>query len=476
MTADIEDPNAEEGRLDSTYRPFPALDSWRDLRVPAEVFAEAVMLFEESAAIATPEQVAAVVDFGLRAAAFDTGAIEDLYDTDRGITFSVAARSIAWEERVEEKSGDTALRHFQTQLAAYDWVLDAATGRRPITEVMIRELHEQLTGAQDTYRVRTAVGWQNVALPKGVYKSSPNHVRQRDGRWHSYAPVAETPEEIRRLVADVRSPDFEAVHPIVRSAYLHYALTYVHPFADGNGRVARALASVPLYRVARIPFLVFRDERARYFASLEAADGGDLQRFVTFVADRAVDTVTLLRDELDAARRPGLLAKVAELGSLIENDEEPSRIGLDAAARRLGDVALQTVTDVVEQLSLPRSVRMTVTPLDQGGHSIPSVPTYQYRYAGNGNVGVTMRASVSDDDDAAVIHARQDIAVLIITSKDSFWRFRLVGRSADPSKDLPLRLDHVYPQMSETGRRRITYWAQQVVDDLVSELNARLTG
>ena len=61
---------------------------------------------------------------------------------------------------------------------------------------------------------------------------------------HQPPPAESLPERLERLVAFANGPDEEDgryVHPILRAILLHFQLAYEHPFADGNGRTARAL-------------------------------------------------------------------------------------------------------------------------------------------------------------------------------------------------------------------------------------------
>ena len=69
-----------------------------------------------------------------------------------------------------------------------------------------------------------------------------------------------------------RTPAFEQAHPVLRTAYAHYALVVVHPFADLNGRAARALASTFLLQAQQIPLVIFADQRNEYLDALTAAD------------------------------------------------------------------------------------------------------------------------------------------------------------------------------------------------------------
>ena len=113
-------------------------------------------------------------------------------------------------------------------------------------------------------------------------------------RVHAYAPVDRVPDEMQRLVAQLRTPEFEQAHPVLQTAYMHYALVVVHPFADLNGRAARSLASTFLLQEQYIPLVVFADQRDWYLDVLSAADQGDYQAFVGFIfrcAFQAIDHI-----------------------------------------------------------------------------------------------------------------------------------------------------------------------------------------
>ncbi len=59
---------------------------------------------------------------------------------------------------------------------------------------------------------------------------------------HRPPPASQLPERLRRLCDFANnSSEMEFIHPVIRSILLHFMLAYDHPFADGNGRTARAL-------------------------------------------------------------------------------------------------------------------------------------------------------------------------------------------------------------------------------------------
>lgn len=64
------------------------------------------------------------------------------------------------------------------------------------------------------------------------------------------------------------------------TAWLHHRFTQIHPFQDGNGRVARTLASLIFIRQGLFPIVITRNDRQEYINASEAADSGDLTRLI----------------------------------------------------------------------------------------------------------------------------------------------------------------------------------------------------
>ncbi|HXO25780.1 MAG TPA: Fic family protein [Thermoanaerobaculia bacterium] len=327
--------------VDALYRPFPDFSSWPRLGpVQLDLWARFSAELNDQKGRATADQLARAVNVAMRAAAIDTGAIEGLYQVDRGFTMSVALQTLAWEHALGER-GEGVRELFEAQLAGYELAIDAVTGKTPLSEAWLRSLHEQICAPQETYRVLTELGWQEQTLQKGRYKESPNHVRLADGSYHAYAPVADVPPEMRRLFEQLRTSAFEDAHPVEQAAYAHYALTAVHPFADGNGRVARALGSVYLYESLSIPLVIYANQRAMYFAALAKADEGDSTPWLAFVANRGIDTMQLVEETLRTAAGP-LPDEVAESFAALAS---PSEARLQNLSRRLlGEVQSRWVT------------------------------------------------------------------------------------------------------------------------------------
>ncbi|WP_325591062.1 Fic family protein [Iamia sp.] len=203
------------------------------------------------------------------------------------------ARNVISLDQAEVERGPAFRRHYQAQLAGFEMAQKLATGDEVVTEAALRELHRVTCAGHGTHRVLTAIGVQERALALGSYKSDPNHVQLGDGSFHSYAPVGRVPDEMHRLVTEMRSTAFLDAPAVVQAAFAHHALTAVHPFADGNGRVARLVASVWLVRAVSIPLWVEPTDRDRYLDVLGQADSGDRAAFVGLVTSV---TLRLLRE------------------------------------------------------------------------------------------------------------------------------------------------------------------------------------
>lgn len=107
---------------------------------------------------------------------------------------------------------------------------------KPLTISMICELHRIVT--LDTLDDLSAAGRPQTPEEErvGVYAND-------DQLLFKPPPAAEIPPRLKALCdfANGVPPSDAFVHPVVRAIIVHFMLAYIHPFADGNGRTARAL-------------------------------------------------------------------------------------------------------------------------------------------------------------------------------------------------------------------------------------------
>lgn len=115
--------------------------------------------------------------------------------------------------------------------------------------------------------------------PVGAFKVEPNgcYVRHDDGTWefHTYPAPEKIPFLMRAwlnmlngCLGKTEMPSLESL--VLQHAKCHIGFASIHPFADGNGRMARLLANLPLLVQGILPILIFREDRKRYIDLLAA--------------------------------------------------------------------------------------------------------------------------------------------------------------------------------------------------------------
>ena len=178
-------------------------------------------------------------------------------------------------------------------------------GEELLTEAVIRELHRILLVEPYEVDAMTSDGRptrRRIAI--GQYKTAPNHVRTSTGEMHYYATPEETPAQMGDLMAwHRRETDSGALHPLLLAATFHYRFVAIHPFDDGNGRMARLLMNLLLMQHGYVPIVIRLESRGDYLLALETADAGDLSAFVALVGEALLRSLELY---LKAARRESL--------------------------------------------------------------------------------------------------------------------------------------------------------------------------
>jgi Fic family protein len=126
----------------------------------------------------------------------------------------------------------------------------------------------------------------------GVFRKTQVVVKNSATGEISFRPpmAVAIPFQIRNLMEFVDTAHDEEVHPVLKSGVVHYELVRIHPFLDGNGRVARALATLILYQdgydIRKFFSLeeYFDKDAASYYEALQSVEknDGDLTRWLEY--------------------------------------------------------------------------------------------------------------------------------------------------------------------------------------------------
>ncbi|HXC41297.1 MAG TPA: Fic family protein [Burkholderiales bacterium] len=219
--------------------------------------------------------------------AIETGVIENLYEIERGVTQTLIERGFQAEllsYGSTNRPREYVLQLLRDQKDALDGIFDFVSSRRALSVSYIKELHAALLRSQSVADGVDAQG-RSVEIPliKGAWKMQPNYP-VRDGVTYAYCAPEHVAAEMDRLVAIHAEHVKKAVPSEVQAAWLHHRFTQIHPFQDGNGRVARAIASLVLVKDGLFPLVVTRDDKPAYLDALESADQGNLKPLIDMVA------------------------------------------------------------------------------------------------------------------------------------------------------------------------------------------------
>ena len=151
---------------------------------------------------------------------------------------------------------------------------EAKVKETPLTQNFIRTLHKTLLREDYTvYRNLPGGGQTSYVIHAGQYKTRPNSVITRYGDRFEYASPDETPSLMADLVDWYNKAEQEGkLSPMELAALFHYRYIRIHPFEDGNGRIARLMVNYILSRHG-YPMIVVRSRlKQAYLEALHRAD------------------------------------------------------------------------------------------------------------------------------------------------------------------------------------------------------------
>ncbi len=240
----------------------------------------------------------------------ETGILERIYDLDRGTTLVLIEMGFL-ASLVERSSTDRdpteLIEILRDHKAAVDLVQDCVANSRPLTIGLIHELHSTLTRHQETVEALDQFG-NPVSFPlkRGAFKDLPNNPKRPDRSIHEYCPPIHVASEMDNLLRWYSEcSESVDINPVLLAAWLHHRFTQIHPYQDGNGRIARVLANLVLVKSQLFPVVINRDHRPLYIEALEQADLGNIKTltrlFATIEKKTILEAISLPPDQPSTA-------------------------------------------------------------------------------------------------------------------------------------------------------------------------------
>jgi Fic family protein len=146
------------------------------------------------------------------------------------------------------------------------YLQDCLDNKQPLSVHLIKELHQKLLIKIDD---ENAGRFRNVDVAiSGAKLNPPSHM------------------DVQSLIESIVKVESESnMHPIQKAAWMHWVIARVHPFIDGNGRMARLLQDYVLLKSGYVPASVQPEDREKhYYEALEQADLGIGEELLEIIA------------------------------------------------------------------------------------------------------------------------------------------------------------------------------------------------
>jgi len=198
----------------------------------------------------------------------------------------------------DDTKGGHNMREYEEMKAhdvAYQLVQQWADDPRPLAETDIKNLNKTIL-VQPFWKDAITPDGQDTKrlIIIGEYKQQPNSVRLANGEMFDYASPTDTPIQMGELIQWYNTEtEKNDAHPLLLAALLHYRFVRIHPFDDGNGRVARLLMNYVLLTNGLPPIIIKSADKKNYLRALNAADTGDTETFLEYIGEQLLWSLEL---------------------------------------------------------------------------------------------------------------------------------------------------------------------------------------
>jgi Fic family protein len=214
-------------------------------------------------------------------------------DAIEGNTLTLQETKLVLEEGVTI-GGKPLKDHLEARndAGAFDLMIDLVNSKVSITQDVIQRLHEVVT--------------KGLLEDAGKYRNTNVRITGSSTTPPDFSKIVKIMDE---FIKDIK--EFN-IHPLKKAAFIHYELARIHPFVDGNGRVARLLTNLYLMEQGYPPIILKKTERQLYYKALNKANEGDLSLFAGFIAKAVHESLMFYLSSFVTEDRLIPLAEMAE--------------------------------------------------------------------------------------------------------------------------------------------------------------------
>jgi Fic family protein len=291
--------------------------------------------------------------------AIETGVIERLYELKDSATKTLIEHgldsSLLSSSDVTGRPLEQVLALIRDQESAINSMYMFVAEGRNLTMGYVKELHFVLTANQSECESVDSEG-RSIMTPliRGEWRKTEAQVTDSEGTTWLYCEPALIESQMLNLLDEFQAQSDLNVPPEIRSAWLHHRFTLIHPFQDGNGRVARCLATLVMLKARWFPLVVTNADKTKYIAALRAADALDLTPLVQHFNELQKRTIR----------------RALSLSASVISETETVKSAMSIARQRLGErnkklaARLRNVLVVAEALRIQTIEHLRVVAID----------------------------------------------------------------------------------------------------------------
>ena len=260
----------------------------------------------------------------------------------------------------KEQYAEIEVRNYKKSL---DWISKRKQDKTPLCLEDILTLHGIITDSLlDNAR-------------SGKLRRYPVYIVNQDGETVYDGPDARVVKpELQSFFSWLNSPG-NNTHPIIVAGILHFMLASIHPFADGNGRTARAAVSLYTaltdydFRESLVLDSYYAVDRHAYYQALKDVQGGnyenakqaDLTSWLDYFTEGFLSSAEVLSIELQAL-------------SIVHGNINPKRLSREESdilsyASQFGSINLVEAQEIVPELSR-RTIQRKLSKLVSDGYLV----------------------------------------------------------------------------------------------------------
>jgi Fic family protein len=232
----------------------------------------------------------------------------------------------------------------------------------------------------------------DLVKESGKFRSGDVGVFDGDVAVHIGARPRFVPQLIEELFAWAKATE---LHPVLKSAVLHYEIATIHPFADGNGRMGRLWQTLTLAKwnalFAWMPMeSILYENRSQYYQAIEdARKANDSGVFIEFTLSAILDTIKA-QEQYQAKRDDKHQVKHGDKHQVELSDTHFAIL----KTLKAGNLSRREIFAAIDMSGDTRSFNRNIVPLLSGGlieMTVPDKPNsklQKYRLTNKGKAAI----------------------------------------------------------------------------------------